>query len=103
MSLESLRRARGLNQEQLAEMAGVKQSTISKVERGYDGVTLRVLRQLAGALKVDVAELVSDDRSAAEQALISAFRALPAERQQGWLDLAATLAPGDAQEPQRDK
>ncbi|MFN3275469.1 MAG: helix-turn-helix domain-containing protein [Paracoccus sp. (in: a-proteobacteria)] len=95
MSLENLRRARGLKQNELAEMAGVQQSTISKIERGYDGVTLRVMRQLAAALNVDVSDLISDERSDAERALIAAFRRLPADRQQGWLDLAATLVPRD--------
>lgn len=93
MSLKSLRRARGLNQKELAEMAGVEQSTISKIERGFDGVTLRVLKQLADALRADVTELISEDRSQAEQALLEAFRALPPDRQQGWLDLAAALSP----------
>lgn len=91
MSLERIRRERELSQEDLAEMAGVKQSTISKIERGNDGVTLRVLKQLAGALKVDVTDLLTDDRTAAETALIRAFRNLPADRQQGWLDLAVAL------------
>ncbi|MDQ7775281.1 MAG: helix-turn-helix transcriptional regulator [Paracoccus aminovorans] len=92
MNLERLRRARGWNQDDLAEVAGIKQSTISKIERGYDGVTLRVLKQLAAALDVEVADLFSDDRSAGEAALIRVFRGLPPERQQGWLDLAEALA-----------
>ena len=103
MNLERLRRARGLNQDDLAEMAGVKQSTISKIERGYDGVTLRVLKQLAGALEVEVTELLADDRTAAEAALLKVFRTLPAERQQGWLDLAATLVPGEDRAQQQTK
>lgn len=99
MSLRSIRRARGLSQKDLAEMADVEQSTISKIEGGFDGVTLRILKQLAQALDVDVVELIAEDRTTAERALIEAFRSLPAERQQGWLDLAATLAPGDPRAP----
>ena len=103
MNLERLRAKRGLNQNDLAEMAGVKQSTISKVESGYDGVTLRVLKQLAAALEVGVFDLFADDRSIAEAALIDAFRRLPPDRQQGWLDLAATLARDDeAKLPESD-
>ena len=97
MSLRSIRRARGLSQKELAEMAEVEQSTISKIESGFDGVTLRMLRQLAEALEVDVIELISDDRTTAERVLIEAFRSLPSDRQQGWLDLAAAIAPGDGQ------
>ena len=92
MNLERLRRARGWNQDDLAEVAGVKQSTISKIERGYDGVTLRVLKQLAAALDVEVADLFGDERSGAEMALIRVFRGLSADRQRGWLDLVETLA-----------
>lgn len=91
MNLERLRRDRDLNQDELAEMAGVKQSTISKIEGGFDGVTLRVLKQIAAALGVDVVDLFADERTRAEDALIRAFRRLPPERQQGWLDLAETL------------
>ncbi|MBT0778035.1 helix-turn-helix domain-containing protein [Paracoccus sp. pheM1] len=103
MNLERLRRDRDLNQDELAEMAGVKQSTISKIEGGFDGVTLRVLKQIAAALEVEVSDLFADDRTRAEAALIRAFRTLSPERQQGWLDLAEALAhdgdTGSKQEP----
>lgn len=91
MNIERLRNARGLNQDDLAEMADIKQSTISKIENGFDGVTLRVLKRIAIALEVEVRDLFDDERTAAEQSLIAAFRNLSPARQQGWLDLAETL------------
>ncbi|SMO79196.1 helix-turn-helix domain-containing protein [Paracoccus laeviglucosivorans] len=92
MNLQRIRRARGLNQAELAEMAKVEQSMISKIENGFDGVTLRVLRKLAAALDVEVIDLLSDDRTVAERALVQSFRGLSPERQQGWLDMARMIA-----------
>jgi transcriptional regulator with XRE-family HTH domain len=88
MRIREIRKARGLSQVQLAEMAGVEQPTISRIEKGEDGVTLRLLRQTAAALGVSIAELFSDERTAAEQTLVQLFRNLPPERQQGWLEMA---------------
>lgn len=91
MRATQIRRLRGLTQAELAEMIGVEQPTISRFEKGSEAVTLRLIRQVADALGVTVADLFLDERSAQEQALIDVYRALPPERQKGWLDLAATL------------
>lgn len=56
-----LRRARiwrKLTQAQLAAKVGVHEMTISKLERGDRQPSLALLRRLAKALKVKVAELV---------------------------------------------
>jgi phage repressor protein C with HTH and peptisase S24 domain len=50
--LSGCRKARGLTQVQLSDRAGVKQSDISKLERG-DSMTTAKLPQLARALDVD--------------------------------------------------
>jgi transcriptional regulator with XRE-family HTH domain len=58
---ELLRRARiwrKLTQAQLAAKVGVHEMTISKLERGDRQPSLALLRRLAKALKVKVAELV---------------------------------------------
>lgn len=101
MSAKSLRRARGLSQTELADMAGVEQSTISRIERAHESVTFGKMKAVAAALGVTVADLWTDDRSASEQAILKAFRALPVERQQGWLDLARTVL-AEGQELQRN-
>lgn len=91
MRLAQIRKRRGLTQVELAEMSGVEQATISRVERGSDAVTLRTLRQIADALGVSLGDMFLDDRTAAEAALLAAFRSLPRGRQEGWLDLARTI------------
>lgn len=94
MRLAAIRKSRGLSQTELAELANVEQPTISRIERGFDGVTLRVLKQLAEALDISLHDLLSDDRTAAEDALLQVYRSLPAERQQGWTDMAMAFAEG---------
>lgn len=91
MRAAKIRRQRGLTQSELADMIGVEQPTISRLEKGSDAVTLRLVKQVADALGVTVADLFLDDRSAQEEAIISVYRSLPPERQKGWLDLAMTL------------
>jgi HTH-type transcriptional regulator/antitoxin HipB len=50
-TLRALRRRRGLSQRRLGEMAGLSQSTVSRVERGHLGsVSLDALGRLFGAL-----------------------------------------------------
>ena len=86
--VDKLRRQRGLTQTQLAEMAGLQQSHISKIENQNDGTTIRVFQQIADALGLKLSDLFQDDRAPQELALIEAFRALPPDRQRGWLDMA---------------
>lgn len=93
MKASEIRKARGLSQVELAEQAGVEQPTISRFERGADGITLGVVRQIAKALDVSVAELLDEDRSETEQALLSVFRSLSPERQRGWVEMATALLP----------
>lgn len=54
------RAASGLNQDQLAERAGICPAYIGKIEAGRGNVTLTVLESLAAALGVAPAQLVSD-------------------------------------------
>lgn len=90
-TLKRLRKAKGWNQTMLAEAAGVEQSTISKIESGWDGVTLRVLNYIAQALEVPTYTLLQDDRSEAEAKLLQVFRNLPEDRRSGWLDMAQAV------------
>ena len=43
ITVKTLRKLKGWNQAMLAEAAGLEQSTISKIENGWDGATLRTL------------------------------------------------------------
>ncbi|MDB6177917.1 helix-turn-helix transcriptional regulator [Paracoccus sp. Z330] len=98
MNLKQIRLARGLTQKDVAEMADVEQPTVSKIEQGFDGVTLRTLNKIAEALDITLADLVGESRTGPENAILSAFRRLPPERQQGWIDMAEMLAPHSSKE-----
>lgn len=91
MNIATLRRLRGLTQTDLAEMVRLTQPTISRAEKGDDGTTLGTYRQIADALGVSLADLFTDDRTKVEAELLSAFRRLSLDRQQGWLDMARSV------------
>ena len=58
--IRTLRRKRGLSQDQLGAMLGFSQSKISKIENG-DWDSLSDLRLIAKALEVPIEELVKED------------------------------------------
>lgn len=90
-NVKKMRRAKGLTQAQLAELAGVEQATVSRLERNDVRITMRQIHMIADALGASLSELFANDRSEAESVLVEAFRSLPPDRQQGWLDLARTI------------
>ena len=55
--LREIRTERGLTQEQLAEAAGVDRNYIGQIERGERNVALVNIVTIAGALKVQPADL----------------------------------------------
>ncbi|HLH66220.1 MAG TPA: helix-turn-helix domain-containing protein [Solirubrobacteraceae bacterium] len=57
-SLRSLRRARGLSQHELADLAGVTPSAISQAERAERGLSLATLARLSAALEITVDDLL---------------------------------------------
>ena len=52
------RKAAGLTQTQLGKKLGIPQSQISRIERNPDHTTVRTLKRIAKALKVDVRALI---------------------------------------------
>jgi DNA-binding XRE family transcriptional regulator len=56
--IAAARKAAGLTQKQLAQKLKMPQSQISRIERNPDHTTVRTLKRIAKALKVDVRELV---------------------------------------------
>ena len=60
--IRTLRRKRGLSQEQLGAMVGFSQSKISKIENG-DWDSLSDLRLIARALGVPIEEFVREDEA----------------------------------------
>lgn len=96
MNLRRIREARKLNQRQLAELVGVDQATIQRAETMHPSAKLATYRMCAQALGISLAELFSEDRTAAEETLIAAFRASDDRIQRMMLALVAEAA---AQEP----
>jgi len=57
-SVVKARKAAGLTQAQLAKKLGMPQSQISRIERNPDRTTVRTLKKIAKALRVDVRAFV---------------------------------------------
>ena len=68
--IKEIRKARGLTQEQLAEMIDVEQKHVSRIESGKNYPTIDLLEKMAAALKVplmgffDFMHMQDDDESA---------------------------------------
>ena len=77
-NLKRIRAARGWSQATLAEAAGVKQATISRIESGTNNPSLAVADQIAKALGVSTVELFGIPEL--EQRFLEAFRAATPER-----------------------
>lgn len=58
------RRKRGLTQDQLAELTGIDQADISRIEAGAANPTLETLAAVAVALEVDLHALTPEQTSA---------------------------------------
>lgn len=58
--IQRARTQRGLTQTELADLAGMRQELISKIERGQEGTKLANLYALLAALELD---LVIDERA----------------------------------------
>ncbi len=58
-NLRRIRRARGLTQEELAEISGLSNRYIGRIERGDANPTLDVMMRLAASVNVGLSELLS--------------------------------------------
>ncbi|EOZ96153.1 DNA-binding protein [Indibacter alkaliphilus LW1] len=56
--LRTLRKEKGLSQEELADRSGLNRPYISGIEQGKRNVSLEVMEKLAGSLGVEIGELV---------------------------------------------
>jgi transcriptional regulator with XRE-family HTH domain len=66
--LRAAREAALLSQRELAEAAGITQSTLSRLEMGKQTARGKTVRALAIALKVDSAQLLAREHSDGDQA-----------------------------------
>ena len=65
IKVRSLRKAKGLSQEAMANLAGIDRSYMGQIERGEINLTLTKIYQIADALGISPAHLVRnlDDKS----------------------------------------
>jgi len=56
--VRELRKAKGISQEKLAELAGIDRSYMGNIERGEKNVTLKKVYEICDALDIEVQELV---------------------------------------------
>ncbi|MDG4650086.1 helix-turn-helix transcriptional regulator [Roseibacterium sp. SDUM158017] len=84
-NLRDIRKAKSLSQADLAEMVGVKQATISRIEKGVNNPSLAVASKIADALNVSVVELFGLPEL--EQRFLQAFREASPRRRAALLDL----------------
>ena len=87
MRLKQIRISAGLTQEQLAEMAGVTQATISRLESGKDSITLRQIKNIAEALNVEPSDVIAPNRPVLMESLVERFRQLEPEKQKALMTL----------------
>lgn len=90
MRLRELREARGLSLKQLADQIGMTAPTVLRAERMDKTAKLETYVKCADALGVDLEELFSD-QSDLDHLILAAFRSLPEERKQGWIDMARAV------------
>jgi transcriptional regulator with XRE-family HTH domain len=64
--VKKAREDKGWSQERLASLSGVAQPTISGIENGAAGTSIRTIQKLAGALEVKVSTLVDEEASEAQ-------------------------------------
>jgi transcriptional regulator with XRE-family HTH domain len=63
MMLRAIRTKKAMSQEALAQLAGMSQTFLSNVENGKSDPSLNTLKRLAGALGVNVSDLVEDEKA----------------------------------------
>ena len=59
-NIRDMRKMRGLNQESLGKLIGVKKSTISRWESGERDITLQNVQNIATALKIPIGALLTE-------------------------------------------
>ena len=56
--VREVRKAKGISQERLAEIAGIDRSYMGNIERGEKNITLKKAYEICDALDVEIKDLV---------------------------------------------
>ena len=74
LALASLRKGKGWTQQSLAQKAGLRQATISRLENGVPGTTLETLLRVCAALGLDIGLTSREGKSQTIGDVLKAFR-----------------------------
>ena len=66
--LREIREAQGMSQRRLADLAGITQAALFRLETGETDPRLSTLRQIAKALGVTVGEIIGETKPARKRA-----------------------------------
>lgn len=91
-NVRTLRQARGLTQVELADLAGVNQATVSKLERGETNITIDKIEAIATALKVEPVQLF--DLPELQARALAALSAIDPARRDAALIVLEAMARG---------
>lgn len=95
--IRELRKAAGLNQEQLAERMDVDRTTVSRLENGEQKITSEYLAALATALDRNPIEFISDPadvaRDEVEREALDLVRGMHPDAARTWLSTGKHLRP----------
>ena len=78
--VRAARQARTLSRKQLAEFAEVSERYLAQLESGSGNASMLILRRIAAALRVPMAELLAEDRSPERQVLDRLLDSLPEQK-----------------------
>lgn len=105
--IRTLRKAAGLTQEQLAEVADISVNFIGYVERGQRAPSIKTLEQIAQALNIrpkDLFEFLEDESNELlYETLIAALRKCTSEDLHILIQIAKKLGDQSSEEPQVGK
>lgn len=85
IKISQIRKSKNISQIELAEATGVKQATISRIEKGVNKPSLDVIERIAEALNVYIIELF--DVPELESRLLQRFREASPKRRAALLAL----------------
>lgn len=102
--VKAWRQFRGMTQEQVADLTGLAEGTLSLLENGRTGFTRPTLQKLSNALTVPIADLIGTPPGAPDAAevrsLVEATLALPEPRRTRTIEIIQRLVePEPAAEP----
>ena len=83
--ISKIRKSKKISQVELAKSVGVKQATISRIEKGVNKPSLDVIERIAEALNVCIIELF--DIPDLEARVLQSFREATPKRRAALLDL----------------